>query len=104
VAVDGTRGERKRAERALKDGPLTPEEAGQLLARAARKGSVPALRLWYERVAVDESSRRDADARALLAQVLAASAAFTFALHGSRASWNAAGASWLRPRPGGPRF
>jgi transposase-like protein len=69
VAVDGARGERKRAERALKDGPLTNEEAAQLLARAARKGSVPALRLWYERVAVDDASKRDADARALLAQV-----------------------------------
>jgi transposase len=69
VAIDGARSERRQAEKALRDGPLTNEEAAQLLARAARKGSVPALRLWYERVAVDESSRRDADARALLTQV-----------------------------------
>jgi hypothetical protein len=47
VAADGARSDRQRVERALKHGPLTPEEAELLLAKAARKGSVPALRLWF---------------------------------------------------------
>jgi transposase-like protein len=71
AAVDGARGERKQAERALKDGPLTGDEADLLIARAARKGSVPALRLWFEQRAVDESSERGATARELLAKVFA---------------------------------
>lgn len=71
AAVDGARSERKLAERALKDGPLTTDEAVLLLARAARKGSVPALRLWFERRAADESSERGASARELLARVFA---------------------------------
>ncbi len=67
-AVDGARGERKAAERAL-DGPLSIEEAELLLAKAARKGSVPALRLWFEQRAAAESSGRGQDARKLLAEV-----------------------------------
>ena len=39
ATVDGARTDRQRAERALKDGPLTPAEAELLLAKAARKGS-----------------------------------------------------------------
>ena len=67
-AVDGARGERKAAERAL-DGPLSAEEAELLLAKAARKGSVPALRLWFEQRAAGESKRRGDGARELLASV-----------------------------------
>jgi transposase-like protein len=69
AAVDGARDERKQAERELTEGPLTPEEAELLLARAARKGSVPALRLYYERQAADNASERGASARKLLSQV-----------------------------------
>ncbi len=67
-AVDGLRGDRREAERALK-GPLSPEEAALLLAKAARKGSVPALRLWYERKAAEAAGERGATARKLLAGV-----------------------------------
>ena len=67
-AVDGARGERKAAERAL-DGPLSAEEAELLLAKAARKGSVPALRLWFEQRAAGESKQRGDGARELLASV-----------------------------------
>jgi hypothetical protein len=67
-AVDGARGERKAAERAL-DGPLSTEEASLLLAKAARKGSVPALRLWFEQRAAGESKQRGDGARELLASV-----------------------------------
>jgi hypothetical protein len=66
--VDECRGERREAERAL-EGPLSPEEAESLLARAARKGSVPALRLFYERRAADAAGERGASARKLLAGV-----------------------------------
>jgi hypothetical protein len=69
AAVDGARGERKQAERALKEGPLTGEEAALLIARAARRGSVPALRLWFEQRAADDSAERGASARELLAKV-----------------------------------
>jgi len=69
-AVDGCRGERREAERAL-EGPLSAEEAEGLLARAARKGSVPALRLFYERKAADAAGERGASARKLLAGVFA---------------------------------
>src|SRR2546430_12619616 len=61
-AVDEARGERKSAERAL-DGPLSREEAELLPAKAAREGSVPALRLWFEQRGTDESSRRGEEAR-----------------------------------------
>ena len=67
-AVDGARGARKAAERAL-DGPLSTEEAELLLAKAARKGSVPALRLWFEQRAAGDSKRRGDGARELLASV-----------------------------------
>jgi hypothetical protein len=69
TTVDGARGERKRAEYALKDGPLSPEEADLLLAKAARKGSVPALRLWFEQRTAGESKQRGDGARELLASV-----------------------------------
>jgi hypothetical protein len=69
AAVDGARGERRDAERALTDGPLSREEAELLLAKAARKGSVPALRLWFEQRAVDDASQRGDGARELLAAV-----------------------------------
>jgi hypothetical protein len=68
-AVDGARDERKKAERELTDGPLTAEEAELLIAKAARRGSVPALRLWYERLAADDAGRRGQDARKQLADV-----------------------------------
>ena len=68
-AVDGARGDRKAAESALKAGPLSAEEAELLLARAARKGSVPALRLWFELRSRDDAGRRGDDARALIASV-----------------------------------
>jgi hypothetical protein len=67
-AIDGARGERREAERAL-EGPLSPEEADLLLAKAARKGSVPALRLWFEQKAAGESKQRGDGARELLASV-----------------------------------
>jgi hypothetical protein len=69
AAVDEARGERKQAERALKDGPLSGEEADLLVARAARRGSVPALRLWFEQRTADNSAERGAAARELLAKV-----------------------------------
>lgn len=69
TAVDGARAGRKQAERALVDGPLSPEEAERLVARAARKGSVPALRLYFERMAAEDASRRGASTRELLAEV-----------------------------------
>jgi hypothetical protein len=68
-AVDGARGERQQAERALKDGPLTPSEADLLLAKAARKGSVPALRLWFEQRTAGDSKSRGDDARKLIESV-----------------------------------
>src|ERR1039458_3137519 len=66
-AVDGVRGERREAERVLKDGALSGEEAELLLARAARKGSVPALRLWFEQRTAADAGRRGSSARGLLA-------------------------------------
>lgn len=69
TAVDGAKKERKQAEQALADGPLSPEEAERLVARAARKGSVPALRLYFERVAAADASERGASTRELLAEV-----------------------------------
>ena len=69
AAVDGARSDRRRAERALKDGPLTPAEAELLLAKAARKGSVPALRLWFEQRTASASKQRGDGARELLASV-----------------------------------
>jgi hypothetical protein len=72
TAVDGARDERQRAERALREGPLTPQEAERLLAKAARKGSVPALRLWYEQRAGDAAGRRGAEARKILEGVFSA--------------------------------
>jgi Asp-tRNA(Asn)/Glu-tRNA(Gln) amidotransferase C subunit len=69
AAVDEARGQRKQAERAIKEGPLTGEEADLLIARAARRGSVPALRLWFEQRAADDSAERGASARELLAKV-----------------------------------
>ena len=68
-ALDAARGERKQAQRAIKDAPLSPEEADLLLARAARKGSIPALRLWLEMRSRDDAGRRGDDARALIASV-----------------------------------
>jgi hypothetical protein len=68
-AVDEARGDRNRAEHALKDGPLTPSEAEVLLAKAARKGSVPALRLWYEQRTAGECKSRGEDARKLIESV-----------------------------------
>jgi hypothetical protein len=68
AAVDEARGERKQAERAL-EGPLSPEEAELLLAKAARKGSVPALRLWFEMRSRDDAGKRGDDARRLLESV-----------------------------------
>ena len=67
-AVDEARGERKSAERAL-DGPLSREEAELLLAKAARKGSVPALRLWSKQRTASASKQRGDGARELLASV-----------------------------------
>jgi len=39
--------------------PLTLEEAEQHLAKAVRKGSVTALRLWFDRHGSEESTRDD---------------------------------------------
>lgn len=47
-AVDAIRAERHRLRREL-DGPLTVEEAEAILAKLARRGSVPALKLWLDR-------------------------------------------------------
>jgi transposase-like protein len=69
AAVDKARGERRHAERALKGGPLTPSEAELLLAKAARKGSVPALRLWFEQRVAGEGKQRGDEARRLLESV-----------------------------------
>jgi hypothetical protein len=66
--LDGARADRRVAERAL-DGPLSAEEAELLLAKAARKGSVPALRLWFEMRSRDEAGQRGGDARRLIAEV-----------------------------------
>lgn len=50
ILVDGHRQARLKPERAAgSDQPLTLEEAERLLAAAARKGSVVALRLWFDR-------------------------------------------------------
>src|SRR5439155_25383135 len=68
-AVDDARSDRQRAERALKDGPLSTEEAELLLAKAARKGSVPALRLWFEQRAAGHSKQRGDEARKLIESV-----------------------------------
>jgi hypothetical protein len=46
--LEAIRGERRRAEQAL-DGPVTLAEAEAVLARAVRRGSIPALKLWLER-------------------------------------------------------
>jgi hypothetical protein len=59
---------RRQAERAL-EGPLSREEAELLLAKAARKGSVPALRLWFEQRAAGDSKQRGDEARRLLESV-----------------------------------
>jgi len=67
-AVDAARGERKQAERAL-EGPLSMEEAELLIAKAARKGSVPALRLWFEQRAAGDSKQRGDEARRLIESV-----------------------------------
>ena len=67
-AVDAARDDRRGAERAL-EGPLTVEEAERLLATAARKGSVAALRIFFERLDAADSSPRGQDARKLLAEV-----------------------------------
>jgi transposase-like protein len=67
-SVDGARGDRREAEKALA-GPLTVEEAELLLAGAARKGSVAALRIFFERLDETDSSGRGRDARKLLAEV-----------------------------------
>jgi hypothetical protein len=67
-ALDNARADRQNAEDDL-DGPLDPREAELLLAKAARKGSVPALRLWFELKNAGESSKRGAGARELLAKV-----------------------------------
>jgi hypothetical protein len=67
-AVDEARGQRRQAERAL-EGPLSRDEAELLLAKAARKGSVPALRLWFEQRAAGESKQRGDGARELLGEV-----------------------------------
>jgi len=67
-AVDEARGQRRQAERAL-EGPLSREEAELLLARAARKGSVPALRLWFEQRAAGDSKQRGDEARKLIESV-----------------------------------
>jgi hypothetical protein len=69
-AVDEARASRKTAERAL-EAPLDPAEAELLLATAARKGSVPALRLWFEQRAASESAKQGAGARELLEKVFA---------------------------------
>jgi hypothetical protein len=68
TAVDNARADRKVAEDAL-DGPLTDDEAQLLVARAASKGSVPALRLYYDLKNADNAGRRGQDARAALAKV-----------------------------------
>ena len=68
AAVDGARKDRREAERAL-EGPLSAEEADLLVAKAARKGSVPALRLWFEQCAAGESKHRADEARRLLESV-----------------------------------
>jgi tellurite resistance protein len=46
--VDEARSERREAERAL-DGAVTLAEADGVLAAAVRRGSIPALKLWYDR-------------------------------------------------------
>lgn len=66
--MDKARADRRVAERAL-DGPLSEEEAELLLARAARKGSVAALRIFFERLDAAASSNRGDAARELLAGV-----------------------------------
>jgi hypothetical protein len=68
AAVDAARAERKSAEDAL-DAPLTAEEAEILVAKAARKGSVPALRLYFELRAAQDATKRGAGARELLSGV-----------------------------------
>jgi hypothetical protein len=68
VAVDAARGGRREAERAL-DGPLSADEAELLVAKAARKGSVPALRLYFELRMADDASSRGASARERLREV-----------------------------------
>jgi IS30 family transposase len=67
--VDSARGERKAAERAMRDGPLTVEEASMLLAKAARRGSVPALRLYFDQRAEEAAAERGEVARKLLREV-----------------------------------
>jgi hypothetical protein len=68
AAVDLARAERKNAEDAL-DAPLTTEEAEILVAKAARKGSVPALRLYFELRAAQDAGKRGAGAREALNRV-----------------------------------
>ncbi len=53
-SVDAIRGERRELHREL-DGPLTVEEAERVLAKLVRRGSVPALKLWFERHGEDQS-------------------------------------------------
>lgn len=48
--VDAARGERRAAEGALADGSaVTLAEAEAVLSAAVRKGSIPALKLWFDR-------------------------------------------------------
>lgn len=53
LLVDGHRRDRQETEKAAAkaDGPLTVAEAEMLLSRAAREGSVAAVRTWLERFA-----------------------------------------------------
>lgn len=58
VEVDRLRRERSEAVAAL-DGPLTLEEAERVLAVAVRRGSIAALRLWFDRCDREEADDGD---------------------------------------------
>jgi len=68
AAVDEARAEREQAEQAL-DEPLTDQEADALLARAARQGSILALKLYFGRRDVERGRQAGASAREVLAGV-----------------------------------
>jgi hypothetical protein len=66
--VDAVRRDRANAEDGL-DGPLTDDEADELLARAARQGSIAALKLFYARRDVQRGRQDGESARAALSRV-----------------------------------
>lgn len=68
VEVDAARHDRAKAEQAI-EGPLTDDEADELLARAARQGSIPALKLFYARRDVQRGRQDGESAREALSRV-----------------------------------